>query len=304
VFAAVVYPVVWVFESATKRIVAVVESMMPKKQADASKTALQDLRTQVQLMRAGRMIGEQEEQIILRAARLSSLTVGDIMLESEDIVSLHVDAPLTRSLVAAHLDLHTRFPVTEQPGDIQTIIGYINFKEMVLLAKTHPQNPSLREIVRPLISLSGNLPVSTALRMMMAEHLHLALARDSSGKVIGMLTQEDIFETLVGDIQDEFDRLPRYVSPAGRQFVVGGGTSLQRLRDVLAKPMLGQELAGTTTLNSWLKGMRGARLRGGDTMNVDGITILVRKVRRHQVAEALIDPTPDARLALPRAEES
>ena len=40
-----------------------------------------------------------------------------------------------------------------------------------------------------------------------------------------MITQEDIFEELLGDIQDEFDRLPKHVSPAGHQLVVGGGVT-------------------------------------------------------------------------------
>jgi len=46
-----------------------------------------------------------------------------------------------------------------------------------------------------------------------------------------MITQEDIFEELVGDIQDEFDRLPRHISPSGNQLVVGGGVTLRHLRD-------------------------------------------------------------------------
>jgi len=38
------------------------------------------------------------------------------------------------------MDLHTRFPVTAHKGDPQAIIGYVTFKDMMLLAKTHPGN--------------------------------------------------------------------------------------------------------------------------------------------------------------------
>ena len=92
---------------------------------------------------------------------------------------------------------------------------------MVLLAKTHPGNPVIREIVRQITACRRTCRCPRRCKRMIAEHHHLALVRDSGGKVAGMITQEDIFEELVGDIQDEFDRLPRHINPrrasAGRR---------------------------------------------------------------------------------------
>jgi putative hemolysin len=219
------------------------------------------------------------------------MKVRDIMLPGEDIVMVLADSTLSENLVIAHMDLHTRFPVAERRGDVQSIIGYVTFKEMVLLAKTHPGNPILREITRPLISLMDELPVSDALRRMLAEHVHLALVRSASGEIVGMLTQEDVFEELFGDIQDEFDRLPRHVTTSGHQWVVGGGATLARLRDELHRVDFGAELAPTVTLNELLqRRYADHKFVGGDSVIVDGVWILVRKVRRKQITEALIDP--------------
>src|SRR5262249_12803129 len=156
-------------------------------------------------------------RIILQASRLSTMKVKDIMMPDDDIVMVVADAPLSENLIIAHMDLHTRFPVATKKGDPQSIIGYVTFKDMVLLAKTHPGNPVIREIARHIISLPEDIALSEALRRMITEHHHLALVRDQAGKLAGMITQEDIFEELVGDIQDEFDRLPRHVSQAGHQ---------------------------------------------------------------------------------------
>src|SRR5207248_2572749 len=123
-----------------------------------------------------------------------------------------------------------------------------------------------------------------------AGHHHLALARDQAGNVVGMITQEDIFEELVGDIQDEFDRLPRHINRAGHQLVVGGGVTLGHLRDVLGRPELGPDLAPTTTLNDWLNHGRELPLRGGDMVVVDRVWTQVRKVRRRRITEAVLDP--------------
>jgi putative hemolysin len=161
---------------------------------------------------------------------------------------------------------------------------------MVLLAKTHPGNPVLREIVRPITSLPAAMPLSDALRRMIADHHHLALAKDHQGNVVGMITQEDIFEELVGDIQDEFDRLPRHITPAGHQLVVGGGVSLGQLREVLQRPDIGEELSFAKTVNDWLNYEREEPLKGGDMVVVDRIWAQVRKVRRKRITEAILDP--------------
>jgi putative hemolysin len=291
IFAMVTFPAVWVFETTTKLVLGIIARVFPPPPAADPRVGLHELRAQVNLLRASKVIGVAEQRIILQASRLSGMIVRDIMLPEEDIVMVLADSTLSENLVIAHMDLHTRFPVAERRGDVQSIIGYVTFKEMVLLAKTHPGNPILREITRPLISLVDELPVSDALRRMLAEHVHLSLVRSATGEIVGMLTQEDVFEELFGDIQDEFDRLPRHVTTSGHQWVVGGGATLARLRDELHRPDFGAELAPTVTLNELLqRRYPDHKFVGGDSVVVDDVWILVRKVRRKQITEALIDP--------------
>lgn len=290
-FAAVTFPAVWFFEGTTKAAIHLTERLLPGKRSPDQEAALRELRAQVNLLRASQIIGLQEERIILQASRLSGMTVGQIIVPIEDVVVLSADATLSENLVIAHLDLHTRFPVAERTHDPQSIVGYVTFKEMMLLAKTNPGNPILREIVRPLISLPEDLRVSDALRRMLAEQHHLALVRDPQDKVLGILTQEDVFEELVGDIQDEFDRLPRHLSPMGQEWVVGGGAPLQSLREALQRPDLGDDLPPQASVNDWLKDGDDRRFRGGDVLQKEGVWLLVRKVRRKQISEVLIDPT-------------
>lgn len=289
-FSFIVYPAVLLFEGITTTLVTLIEKLLPRQKSDDHLAGLHELRAQVNMLRASQAIGVQEERIILQASRLSAMKVKDIMMPDDDIVMVVADAPLSENLIIAHMDMHTRFPVTSRKGDTEGIIGYVTFKDMVLLAKTHPGNPVIREIVRHIISLPEEMALSEALKRMIAEHHHLALVREASGKVAGMITQEDIFEELVGDIEDEFDRLPRHISPAGHQMMVGGGVHLGQLRDVLKRPELGEDLPPTTTVNDWLNHEREVPLRGGDMVVIDRVWCQVRKVRRRRITEAVLDP--------------
>jgi putative hemolysin len=164
----------------------------------------------------------------------------------------------------------------------------VNSKEVIFLAKTHPEDPSLRQIARPLVAVAPDMPIGEAFSQMMKEHVHLALVRDSGGVVCGIVTLEDILEEIVGDIQDEFDRLPRQIVPSGQSWIVGGGAALGQLRETMGRPTLGEGAGANTAVSDWLQARAGRRLKGGDVIHIDGLQFLVRKMRRQKVFEAMV----------------
>ncbi len=182
---------------------------------------------------------------------------------------LDVTRSLGENLVTAHLDMHTRFPVAERPGDPQTILGYVNFKDLVALMRLSvPHEASLRAVLRPMPTLGDDLVLTACLERMIREHTHIAVVRQSAGKVVGMITLEDILEELVGDIQDEYDRLPVHAVPSGWAWVVGGGLALPRLKE-----LTGLDLA------SQPPGQR-ARGRGAERQRLDSRPLATAGPRR------------------------
>jgi putative hemolysin len=251
---------------------------------------LQELRAVAALARMSRLIGVREERIIVSAARLSSTPVREIMLPAKYISMLPAEATLAEALIAAHQDMHTRFPVAGVPRDPQTIIGYANFKDIVACLHVSPREPSLRAVVRPLPQLEADASVASCLERLIREHAHIAIVHDKSGAVIGMVTMEDILEELVGEIQDEYDRLPSHISPVGRGWIVGGSASLTHLREATGIELASEGDEIPLTLNEWITRRLGRPPHGGDRLDLDGHEILIRKVRRHLVQEAQMMP--------------
>lgn len=181
------------------------------------------------LARTARLIGAHEERIVLRAAHLSRRPLQAIMLPASEISMIPVDALLEDALVQAHLDLHPRFPICAQVHDPQTIQGYINFKDLVVFLKMEPRTDTVRGIMRPITRPSAPMTIAQALERMVCERIHIALVVSDDERVIGLVILEDLIEELMGDIDDEFDRLPTHVHPAGSGWIVGGGASLRAL---------------------------------------------------------------------------
>jgi len=292
-FSFSVWPAVWMLEGAVTAIMNWNERRRKGGHLDVHRfeaTELQSLRASAALARASRLIGEQQEKIILHTAHLSGRPVREIMLPAEFISMLDVNATLDESMITAHLDMHTRFPVAQLPGDAQSIIGYINLKDLLALMRlTRGEDPTLRSILRPFPRLPDSIPITASLERMIREHTHIALVVDASNKVVGMITLEDILEEFIGEIEDEYDRLPAHVTPSGRAWVVGGGISIQRLKDVTGIDLTDDlPPAGAATLSTWVSGHLGRPIRGGDEITRGGVRVIVRKIRRQKVLEAQV----------------
>lgn len=288
-FTFSVWPAVWFFESIVSALANWGQKRLEQKDGKSESAELQELRASVALARMSRLIGQREEGIIIEAARLTRRPIREIMMPGEVISMLDVNATLTENLIAAHLEMHTRFPVTEERGNPQRIVGYVNVKDMVAILHHSPHDASLRAILRPLPSFQEDETISTCLERLLRENLHIALVRDQAGVILGMVTLEDIVEELLGDIKDEYDRLPTHIRPTGAGWIVGGGVTLDKLME-----QAGLDLASISpskkgeTLNDWLTAHLARGVQPGETFTHQGIRIAVRKSRRQRLVEGLL----------------
>ena len=136
--------------------------------------------------------------------RLRETTADDVMLPRADIVAMRVDVTLEQALQQIRTDGHSRLPVYREQLD--DIVGMVHIKD-VFAYVGRPEAFSLEAILRRPLMVAPQMPVLDLLLQMRQQRMHLALVIDEYGGIDGLVTIEDLVETIVGDISDEHDEV-------------------------------------------------------------------------------------------------
>jgi putative hemolysin len=255
-----------------------------RRRATESPATVEEITALAGLARLSNQIGAHQERIIRGAARLSRMKAKELMIPVDQVIFLSTDLSVSDALLAAHADAHTRFPVCEG-NDRDRVVGYLNFKELVYFMRTNPQDPSLRGIIRPMHFVPATAAAADVLKDFVEQHVHIAVVRDPHDRTLGLITFEDLTEELVGELEDEFDRLPRMVqSLSGGTWMVGGGVPMSEVNARLGFTLVQAD----ANLSTWVTERLGRPPRRGDVISEEGATVTVRRTRRGKVFEAAV----------------
>lgn len=285
-FSYAVWPAVWFFEKSVTGIVSLFGSPQGE-DGEISEAAIQELRGAASLARISNLIGRREEGIIVSASRLSATPVSDIMLPAQYMGMLSADETMENALQLAYQTMHTRYPVTQQAGSPQRVTGYVNLKDIVAEETHGGENRKVSTLTRPIISFAAKASVSECLERLMRERQHIALVREND-RVIGMVTLEDIVEEIIGEIHDEFDRLPTYVRRSGEGWIAGGFASLHHLQHVTGLTLKPASEKPVLNVNDWILERLTDPPTSGTTIEDENRRIIVRKTKGALVREAYI----------------
>lgn len=161
-----------------------------------------ELRILVEDTQEAGLLDSDQADMVLNVFALTDKTVCDCMVPREKMAALDVATPPDKVLEIARLGAHTRMPVFE--GTPDKIVGIVNTKDLFFLFSTSGA-VVLEDALYPATFLDPQEPVANAFRLFRKSHRPMAVVRDGEGKVLGLITLEDVLEEIVGDIEDEHD---------------------------------------------------------------------------------------------------
>ena len=149
-------------------------------------------------------LDRQERALIANVLRLRETTADDVMVPRADIVAMRVDVTLDQALEQIRLEGHSRLPVFDEQLD--DIVGMVHIKDVFSFVG-RPDAFSLQALLRKPLMVAPQVPVLDLLLQMRQARMHLALVVDEYGGIDGLVTIEDLVETITGDISDEHDEI-------------------------------------------------------------------------------------------------
>ena len=138
-------------------------------------------------------------------ASVRTVDVSEVAIPRADIVWVNVEISLDDLVSVFRESRRSRLPVARNTLDDP--IGFIHLKDLALTCGFNGEGSAydLHAMVRKLLFAPPSMLVHELLKMMQAEHIHMALVIDEYGGVDGLVTIEDLVEQAIGDISDEHD---------------------------------------------------------------------------------------------------
>lgn len=147
-------------------------------------------------------ISAEEKSLLKNMINFGELTVKDIMIPRSDIMGVARSVSIDELKQHVITIGHTRIPVYDESLD--TIEGFIHVKDLFPhLASGDTFH--LGEVIREILFVPPSMRIVDLLMKMRVSGCHIAIVVDEFGGTDGLVTMEDLFEELVGEIQDEHD---------------------------------------------------------------------------------------------------
>lgn len=161
-------------------------------------------------------------------------TATEIMTHRTEIIAISDVCSLLDAVQLAISSGCSRIPIYH--NDIDNIIGIIYVKDLLkyIVNNEKTNKITLKEIMRPAIYIPETKRCRELFRELIDKKTQIAIIVDEYGGTEGLITIEDLIESILGDIQDEYDNEDEEIKRINEnKFTVDGATSIDEISDLV-----------------------------------------------------------------------
>lgn len=285
IFTTVFKPFIWVLNGAGNLVVRSIGLHPPQgHQLVHSEEEIKMILSQSQ---ESGLIPKGEAEMVQNIFKLGDTTVRQIMIPRTDIIAFNVVTPLSEVVKTIKKHPHSRFPVFE--NSIDTIIGFVHvkdiYREVLKLEEEGKPSSSYKlsqtDIIRQIITIPEMKKGDSVLIEMKKKRVHIAVVNDEFGGTSGLITLEDVLESVVGEIEDEFEKpLKDIIRQAGGGYTIDGLTPIEKVQEKFKLPLKGQ---GYTTIGGLIFGLLGHEPRIDDKVQIGDIIFEIDQIEGKRI---------------------
>ncbi len=203
--------------------------------ADEEVVTEEEIRMMVDVGGEKGVIEDVQIEMINNIFEFDDIDVADIMTHRTDMICIDDDEPLSEAVKLSIENGFSRIPVYEEGPD--DIVGIVYIKDFLKYVGTSlPKTKSVKDMMRPAYYVPETKRCGELFTEMTEKRVQMAVVIDEYGGTAGIVTLEDLLESIVGNIQDEYDQEDEEISIINDTvFEVDGITDIEEVEEHIGK---------------------------------------------------------------------
>lgn len=256
--------------------------------SDTDSVSEDDFENIIDIVEDEGVLDEKQCDLLQNALFFDEVLAYEVVTPRVDMEALDIRDPYEVNIKKLSELTFSRIPVYEDtPDEIIGILHLNNFYKKY----ADDEKVSIRELLRPATFVHKTMPLPQVLEKMKQTKSHMVVVLDEYGGTFGILTMEDIFEQLVGEIFDESDEIEREFFEVEDDLYSADGN--MRIYDFFDEFDIdideNEEFEGdTATVGGWVVSMLGGEVEQGAKIKFENLEISVLKIDGFRVERILV----------------
>ena len=222
---------------------------------------------------------EDESELVRSALEFDDLKVEDILVPRVDVVAVKYDSPMDEIMRTFRENTYSRLPVYKDK--IDNMVGLIHERDFYNAYLNGEKD--IASAIQNIVFTSEYTHISTLLKQLQKQKIHMAAVSDEYGGLVGIVTLEDILEELVGEIWDEHDEEEiLYGKIAEDEYWVDGKCDLEEFFDLYGLETEEDDFE-SNTVGGWVTEKYGGIPPVGEILRFKFLEIKVVKATKQKV---------------------
>ncbi|MCC7381493.1 MAG: HlyC/CorC family transporter [Deltaproteobacteria bacterium] len=232
------------------------------------------------------LIRSEAGRVLTELIEFGDLFAHEVMVPRVHVAGVPVGCDTAKLKTIIAEDPHTRYPVFQD--DLDHILGMVHIKDLlriVLAGRTVSKGDA-----RPVPRIPESTELDTVLDIMRREEAQAVLVMDEHGGTAGLITMEDLFEEVVGEIEEDAAEPPEIRRENDGRVRVRGTVRLQEAGDALDRALAHEDV---DTISGLVLTLLQRPPEVGDIVRYVGLRFTVTRVEGHGVEECIVEVDPD-----------
>ena len=233
---------------------------------------------------------EDESELVRSALEFDDLKVEDILVPRVDVHAVEEDWTMDEIREVFEKTGYSRLPVYKET--IDNVIGLIHERDF--FSAYIKGEKDIGHVVQDIVFTTEYTRISTLLKQLQKQKIHMAAVSDEYGGLLGIVTLEDILEELVGEIWDEHDEEEvLYGKIAEGEYWVDGKCTLDEFFELYEGLEEDGEECEANTVGGWVTEMYGEIPPIGQVLRYEYLEIKIVKATKQKVLKVRVNALED-----------